>query len=262
MIRRIALISLMILVQFLGIVSSPFSHAGEVTVFAAASLKNAIDDLAELYAKETGHRVFVSLAGSSVLARQIEYGARADVYFSANPTWMDYLEKRDLIDPATRFDLLGNRIVLISPKGFEPLAQPVNAADVLHLLGDGKLAMALVDAVPAGQYGKEAFQALGVWKQLRPSVAEVDNVRAALALVALGEVSLGVVYETDARASENVDIVGLFPSEVDPVIVYPVAAVSGGNTKMTKDFLEFVSSQLAKEVFEAQGFAVLREPKS
>ncbi len=175
---------------------------------------------------------------------------------------MDYLEKRDLIDPATRFDLLGNRIVLISPKGFEPLAQPVNAADVLHLLGDGKLAMALVDAVPAGQYGKEAFQALGVWKQLRPSVAEVDNVRAALALVALGEVSLGVVYETDARASENVDIVGLFPSEVDPVIVYPVAAVSGGNTKMTKDFLEFVSSQLAKEVFEAQGFAVLREPKS
>ncbi|PSL17503.1 molybdate ABC transporter substrate-binding protein [Shimia abyssi] len=236
------------------------AQAGSVTVFAAASLKEAMDGVTQAFEAESGHDVVVSLAGSSALARQIEYGAPADVFLSANVAWMDHLAAKGRIDPATRAYLLGNDLVLVGPKGAEPLGQVAIGEDVLTLLGRGRLAMALVDAVPAGQYGKAALQELGVWDELRASVAQVDNVRAALALVARGEVPLGIVYATDAAASEDVAIVGVFSDGVHPEIVYPVAGVVGRDSQARNAFLTFLSSEVARRIFEAKGFDVIAEP--
>lgn len=233
------------------------AHGGEVTVFAAASTRPALDEIATTFAETTGHSAVMAYAGSSSLARQIELGAPADVFVSANPGWMDHLASRGMIAPDTRRDLLSNRLVLIAHGAdtppFDPSAPPGLAARV----GDGRLAMALVDAVPAGQYGKAALQSLGLWQDLAPRVVQTDNVRAALTLVALGEAAFGIVYDSDARSEPSVAVVHRFAPETHPPIRYPVAAVASRLRPETGAYLDFLTSDVAQEIFRRHGFAVL-----
>ncbi len=232
-------------------------HAEEVVVFAAASLKNGLDDFAARWGAETGNTVTISYAGSGQLARQIIAGAPADLYLSANVGWMDEVEKAGLIRDGARADLLGNTLVLIAHgKG----AAAVNIGpdlDLVGLLGGGKLAMALVDAVPAGQYGKAALGALRLWKGVAPSVAQADNVRAALALVSTGEAPFGIVYATDAAASDNVTVTATFPEGSHPPIIYPVALLSNATDPADRAFYDALFGAEARISFEKQGFSVL-----
>lgn len=225
--------------------------AEPVTVFAAASLKTALDDVAAEYDGE----VVLSYAGSSMLARQVQQGAPADVVFLANTDWMDVLEADGLIATGTRVDLLGNRLVLAGPAGGAPV-EVGPQLDLAAMLGDGRLAMALVDAVPAGIYGKAALEALGQWAAVEDRVAQVDNVRAALALVSLGQVPLGVVYATDALADPRVDALGMFAESSHPPIRYPVAAVAGHEDNAA-GFLAFLTGAEARTIFVSHGFSVL-----
>lgn len=233
--------------------------AGEVTVFAAASMKNAMDEISKEWEAKTGNTAAVSLAGSSNLARQIQQGAPADIFISANTEWMDTLESEGLIVTDTRFDLLGNSIVLIA-HGND--AKPVEIApgfDLAGMLGEKRLAMALVDAVPAGIYGKAALTSLGIWDDIEPKVAQADNVRAALAFVSTGEAPMGIVYATDAVADENVTVVGSFPDDTHPPIVYPAAAITSSKNPLSTEFLDFLRADVAKTAFERQGFTVLSQ---
>lgn len=233
--------------------------ADQITVFAAASMKNAMDEISARFAAETGDTATVSLAGSSALARQIQQGAPADVFISANPDWMDRLEEDGLIDPESRFDLLNNAIVLIA---FGRDAAPVEIApgmDLAGLLGEGHLAMALVDAVPAGIYGKAALDTLGIWQAVAPKVAQADNARAALALVSAGEAPMGIVYATDAAADDNVTVVGTFPAGTHPPIVYPAAAVAASDNPLNARFLAYLRGPAAREAFARQGFVMVAE---
>jgi molybdate transport system substrate-binding protein len=232
-------------------------RAAEVTVFAAASLKNALDEVAAGWQAATGNAVSISYAGSARLARQIEQGAPADLFISANTAWMDYLGDAGLIDEASRRDLLGNRLVLVA---HGPAAVPVELApgvDLASRLGDGRLAMALVDAVPAGIYGKAALEHLGLWASVADRTAQTDNVRAALALVALGEAPLGIVYATDAVAEDGVTVVATFPEDSHPPIVYPVALTVEARQPAAVDLLAWLGSAAARGSFERQGFSVL-----
>lgn len=236
------------------------AQAEELVVFAAASLKNAMDEIAPAFEAQTGHEVTVSLAGSSALARQIQQGAPADVFISANEAWMDTLEEDGLLAPGSRGDLLRNSIVLIA-HGTE--AAPVEitpALDLPALLGDGRLAMALVDAVPAGIYGKAALENLGLWDRALPQVAQADNVRAALALVSTGEAPLGIVYATDAAADDNVSVIGTFPEDSHPPIVYPVAGLAGRDSAAGAAFLDYLHGPEARAAFETQGFVMVPQP--
>lgn len=235
------------------LVTSGSAHAEPVTVFAAASLKTALDEIEPAFEAATGHDLTMSLAGSSALARQIEHGAPADVFLSANVGWMDHLGALGLLEPGTRRDLLGNSLVLIGQGA--PLE---NLADLPDRLGEGRLAMALVQAVPAGIYGQEALQSLGLWEEVLPQVAQVDNVRAALALVALGEAPLGIVYATDAQAEPDVSVLAEFPAISHAPIVYPSARIAGSGAAAA-DFLDYLQSDAARAVFEAQGFRVLED---
>lgn len=203
------------------------ANADSVTVFAAASLKTAMDDIGGAFEQASGHDVTIAFAGSSTLARQIQQGAPADIFISANPAWMDILARDGLIVAETRFNLTGNRLALIAHDTGSAPFEIGPDMDLAGRLGDGRLAMALVDAVPAGIYGKAALNALGQWPAIAPKVAQTDNVRAALALVTTGETPFGIVYATDAAAAGgNVSLVGLFPAESHPPIVYPAAAVA------------------------------------
>ncbi len=231
--------------------------ADGLTVFAAASLKNAMDEVAAGFEHETGHGAAMSLAGSSALARQIRHGAPADIFISANPGWMDVLEREGLIDPASRFDLLGNRLVLIAHGRKAPPVRVTPGLDFDALLGGGRLAMTLVDAVPAGIYGKAALEWLDAWEALAPRVAQADNVRAALALVASGEAPLGIVYSTDAAADDNVTVIGTFPADAHPPIVYPAAAVSASRHPLNRRFLAWLRGPSAHRAFERQGFLLI-----
>lgn len=241
-------------------VCAPFAaQAGDVTVFAASSMTNAMAKIEHGFEEETGHDLSVSLAGSSALARQIQQGAPADVFISANPGWMDALEADGLLAPDTRFDLLGNRIVLIA---HDADARPVNITpdlDLAGLLAGGKLAMASVNAVPAGIYGKAALEHLDLWNSVAPQVVQTKNVRAALALVSLGEAPFGVVYATDAAADDRVRVVSEFPQDSHPPIVYPAAGIAGRNRKAATDFMTFLQSPKARATFARQGFAVVAD---
>lgn len=230
----------------------------QITVFAAASTKTALDEAAAAYQSATARTVTISYAGSPALARQIQLGAPADVFLSANPGWMDVLQQEGLVDPASRLDLLANRLVLIA-HGKDAAPLELSAADLGARLGEGRLAMALVDAVPAGIYGKAALTALGQWTAVAPKVAQTANVRAALALVSSGEAPLGVVYATDASADNRVSVVAVFPEGSHPPIVYPAAAVAGGNTAEAMAFLDYLRSPAAREIFLRHGFGVLAE---
>jgi molybdate transport system substrate-binding protein len=249
-----------LLLFVLGYLAAPFmavaAQAADVTVFAAASLKNALDDAAKLYQAKTAGKVAVSYAVSSALAKQIEAGAPADIFFSADLDWMDYLEKKHLLDTASRHTLLGNTLVLIAPKDSDVVLPIEKDVPIVQALGpDGRLAMASVDAVPAGKYGKAALSYLGVWDAVAPRVAQAENVRAALAFVARGEAALGIVYGTDAKAETAIRVVGIFPADSHPKILYPVALLASARPEARK-FLDFLLSSEAAPAFEAQGFTV------
>jgi molybdate transport system substrate-binding protein len=230
------------------------ASVGEVVVFAAASMKTALDDFAATWEAETGTKVRLSYAGSGQLAQQIIAGAPADIFISAAVSWMDEVEYAGLVVDGTRRDLLGNTLVLIA-HGKD--AAGVEISGLPGLLGDEKLAMALVDSVPAGQYGKAALTSLGLWDAVAPSVAQSDNVRAALVLVSKGEAPYGIVYATDAAAEDNVNIVGTFPAESHPPIVYPAALLTEAADEADRAFFEALRSEAARAAFERQGFAVL-----
>lgn len=233
------------------------AQAEEVVVFAAASLKTALDQVASGFEAETGHTVTLAYAGSNALAKQIIEGAPADIFLSAAVNWMDEVEKADALVPETRLDLLGNSLVLIA---HGKAAAPVEITadfDLPALLAGGKLAMALVDSVPAGQYGKAALEHLGLWQATEPSVAQADNVRAALSLVALGEAPYGIVYATDAVAEDNVTVVGTFPADSHRPITYPAALLTGAADPADKAFFEALSGEAAGKIFAAEGFSLL-----
>ena len=228
-----------------------------ILIFAASSMKNALDDVDDAYSKQSGVKVVASYAASSALMKQIEQGAPADVFLSADVDWMDYGAKRNLIKLDTRFDLLGNRLVLIAPKdsktGEVAIAPGFNLA---ALAGDGRIAVGDVRAVPAGLYAKAALEKLGVWAAVEPKLAMAENVRAALVLVARGEAPFGIVYETDAEIDASVKIVGIFPEDTHPPIVYPVALTASAKPDAAP-YLAFLRAPAAKTIFERYGFRVL-----
>ena len=231
------------------------AEADKITVFAAASMTNAMAGIEERFEAATGHDLVVSLAGSSALARQIQLGAPADVFISANPGWMDTLEADGLLEDGTRFDLLNNSIVLIASRTDAAPVEIGAGMDLAGMVGEGRLAMALVDAVPAGIYGKAALESLGLWSAVETQVAQAGNVRAALAFVATGEAPFGIVYATDAVAEDTVTVVGTFPADTHPPIVYPVAGIAGRTGPATDAFLHFLRGSQARDAFAREGFA-------
>jgi len=236
----------------------PAARAAEVTVFAAASLTDAVNEIATAYQKKTGHTAALSFAASSVLARQIANAQGADVFISADTEWMDYLDQRDLLTPGTRKDLLGNHLVLIAPADSKLQLTIAPGFDILRALHGGRLALADPESVPAGKYAKAALAALGVWTAVAAQLAPAENVRVALAYVARGETPLGIVYTTDARAEPRVRVVGTFPDNTHPPIVYPVALTKEARP-LAREFLGYLESQSAAAVFRKAGFVVLSQ---
>lgn len=242
---------------FLLLVAPAGARAEGVTVFAAASLKNALDDAAAAFVREGGPKPAISYAASSVLAKQIENGAPADLFISADLDWMNYVAERHLIRPETRFDFLGNRLVLVTAAG----AQTVEIAPgfpLRQLLGEGRLAMGDPSGVPAGKYGKAALEKLGVWASVADRVAQAENVRAALAFVSRGEAPFGIVYATDAAADPGVAVAGTFPPESYPPIIYPAALTAASHGDAAAGFLAFLRRPSSAPFFEKQGFTVLK----
>lgn len=251
-----------VVVACAALVAGTPAQAKDVVVFAAASLKNALDDIGAAWTRETGKRIVVSYAASNALARQIEAGAPADIFFSADLDWMDYAIAKNLIRPETRANLLGNSLVLIAPKGAAVQISLQPGLDLASVLGDGRLAMGSVDAVPAGKYGKAALEKLGAWEGVKGRVVQADNVRAALFFVARGEASLGIVYKTDAISDPRVKVVAVFPENSHPPIIYPVALTKDTHNPDAAPFLDFLRSAQAKPLFERQGFTALIAPGS
>ncbi len=226
-------------------------------VFAAASLKNALDAVDAQWMKESGKEAVPSYAASSALAKQIEQGAPADIFISADEDWMNYLAERKLIEPDTRFDLLGNTLVLIAPKDSEIETKIAEGFPLATLLGDGHLAMGNTDSVPAGKYGKAALTKLGVWDSVKDKVAQADNVRAALQLVSRGEAPLGIVYATDAKSDPNVKVIDTFPEGTHPPIIYPAAIIASSTNTNAPSLIAYLKSAAAQSAFKDQGFKIL-----
>jgi molybdate transport system substrate-binding protein len=233
------------------------AQARNVLVFAAASLKNALDEVAAQWQREAGKKVVISYAASNTLIKQIEQGAPADIFISADLDWMDYGAQKNLIKPDTRSNLLGNRLVLVAPKDASLSVDIKPGFDLAALLRGGRLSMANVDAVPAGKYGKTALEKLGAWGGVKDKIAQADNVRAALLLVSRGEAPLGIVYQTDAAADPSVKIVGTFPESTHPPIIYPFALTKESGNPDAAAFLNYVKSPAARPAFEKQGFTIL-----
>ena len=233
------------------------AQSKDVVVFAAASLQNALDEIARQWHRETGKKAVISYAASNTLIKQIEQGAPADIFFSADLDWMDYGQQKDLIKPDTRFNLLENRLVLIGPRDSSVRVNIQPGFDLAALLKGGLLAMGNVDAVPAGKYGKAALEKLGVWDSVKDKIAQAESVRAALLFVSRGEASLGIVYQTDAAADLKVKIVGTFPDNTYPPIIYPVALTKASTNADAQAFLNYLRSPAHGRTFERQGFTVL-----
>ena len=229
----------------------------DVVVFAAASLKNALDDAAGQWQRTSGKKVVISYAASNTLIKQIEQGAPADIFVSADLDWMDYGQQKGLIRPDTRSNLLGNRLVLIAPKDSSISATIQPGLDLAALLKGGRLAMGNVDAVPAGRYGKAALEKLGAWNGVKDKIAQAESVRAALVLVARGEAPLGIVYQTDAASDPSIRIVATFPESAHPPIIYPIALTKESTNPEARAFLSYLRSPAARPAFERQGFTVL-----
>ncbi|KQV38062.1 MULTISPECIES: molybdate ABC transporter substrate-binding protein [unclassified Rhizobium] len=239
-------------------VASPAMADDAIAVFAATSLKNALDAANAEWTKESAKQTTVSYAASSALAKQIESGAPADLFISADLAWMDYVGEKKLIKDDTRSNWLGNRIVLVAPKENAKTVEIKEGFDLAGLVGDGKLAMGAVDSVPAGKYGKAALEKLGVWSSVEGKVAGAESVRAALALVSRGEAPYGIVYQTDAAADPGVAVVGTFPEDSHPPIIYPVAILSESKNADAAAYLEFLKSDKAAAFFTEQGFTILK----
>jgi molybdate transport system substrate-binding protein len=238
-------------------VAGPAAAADKITVFAAASLTDALNAIDAAYTAKTGMAATVSFAASSTLARQIEAGAPAQIFLSADTKWMDYLDKKGLIEPGTRHNVLGNKLALIAPSDSPIAALSIDRTlDWQHLLGpEGRLAVGDPDHVPAGIYAKEALTNLGVWTLLAPRLARADDVRGALTLVERGEAPLGIVYVTDARVSTHVKIAGVFPEDTHSPIVYPFAIVKGAASPAVQAYFRFLNGAEARTVFNRYGFA-------
>ena len=237
-----------------------FAQDKSLTVFAAASMKNALDDIDAAYTAKTGVKVVASYAASSALAKQIEQGAPADIFVSADTDWMDYAIAKKTIYEPTRVNLLGNSIVLIAPKDSTIDNVTIGPGfDLAKLAGDGKIATGDVKAVPVGKYARAALEKLGAWQAAAPKFAMTESVRAALTLVARGEASLGIVYATDARVESGVKIIGIFPADAHPPIIYPVAATTAAKAEAA-DYLAFLRTSAAKAIFEKYGFKFLVSP--
>lgn len=231
--------------------------AGKLNVFAAASLKTALDGVAAAWTAETGKEAALTYAASSALAKQIEGGAPADVFISADLDWMKYLTDKSIVTPGSEVKLLGNQIVLVAPADSKAETKIAANFPLAVLVGDGRLAMADVKSVPAGKYAKAALEKLGVWASVESKVAQAENVRAALKLVATGEAPLGIVYATDAKAEPGVKVIGVFPAESHAPIVYPAAPVAASQDPDAAAFMGFLQSAKAKVLFEQQGFTYL-----
>ncbi|MBX6425756.1 MAG: molybdate ABC transporter substrate-binding protein [Variibacter sp.] len=231
-------------------------------VFAAASLKNALDEANAAFAQATGIKPVTSYAASSALVKQIEQGAPADVFVSADLDWMDYGARKGLIAEGTRVNLLGNGLVLIAPKDAPlPEIRIESGFDLAKLAGGGRIAVGDVRAVPVGRYAKAALESLGVWPAVEPKLAMTENVRAALALVGRNEAPLGIVYETDAKIDPGVKIIGHFPESSHPPIIYPAAATKTARPEAMR-YLAFLRSAAVRAIFERYGFTVLIKPAS
>jgi molybdate transport system substrate-binding protein len=258
--RRFILAAFAAAIVIAGAPPSGAAQEKTITVFAAASMKNALDDVDSIFTKQSGIKVVASYAASSALMKQIEQGAPADVFLSADVDWMDYGAKRNLIKNDTRLSLLGNRLVLIAPK--DSKLDNIKIAlgfDLAALAGGGRIATGDVRAVPAGLYAKAALEKLGVWASVESKLAMAENVRAALVLVARGEAPLGIVYETDAKIDPGVKIIGIFPEDSHPPIIYPVALTKDAKPDAAQ-YLTFLRTPDAKAIFERYGFRVLATP--
>ncbi len=231
----------------------PANSQEPVTVFAAASLKTVLDEISDTYVG-SGAGLQLSYAGSSALSRQIQLGAPAQLFISANAEWMDVLQHEALINAASRVDLLKNRLVLIANKELETDLIIEPGFDLSGALGDERLAMAMVDSVPAGLYGRAALTSLGVWNTVSSKVAQTDNARAALRLVAIGEAPFGIVYATDALAEPRVKTIGTFPADSHPPIVYPAAVINGPGMNNAQRFLDYLNTPEARAAFRRHGF--------
>jgi len=227
-----------------------------VMVFAAASLTNALTEIGGIFAEKGNGALVPSFAASSALAKQIENGAPANVFISADEDWMNYLAERGVIIQPSRFNLLGNRMVLIAPAESNVKIEVAPGFPLAKILGSGRLATGDPDHVPVGKYAKAALRKLGVWDDVQGRIAPADNVRAALALVERGECPLGIVYSSDVAISKRVKVVGTFPEDSHPPITYPAALVSGKDNPAARSFLDFLKTPEAKAVFEKYGFTV------
>lgn len=227
----------------------------QTIVFAAASTTEAVTEIGAAFAAKKLGTIVPSFDSSSTLAKQIENGAPAGVFLSADEQWMDYLDKKNLIAPGTRSDVLGNALVLIAPKADKPARIEIGPGfPLVKMLGDGRLSVGDPAHVPAGIYAKAALEALGVWGDVKDRLAAAENVRAALAFVERGETPLGIVYSTDAAASAKVSVVGVFPEDSHPRICYPVGLVAGHDTPEARAFLEFLKGPEARAIFAKYGF--------
>jgi molybdate transport system substrate-binding protein len=242
-------------------VGAPALNAGAesrpVTVFAAASLTNVLDEIGDSFTEETGVALRFSFAASSLLARQIEAGARADLFFSADQQWMDYLEQRGLIQKATRRNLLGNRLALIAPADSPVQIEIKPGFPIVAALGGGRLVTGDPDSVPVGRYARSALTSLGVWNEIADRLVRAEDVRTALVFVGRGEAPLGIVYATDAHIDRRVRIVALFPEDTHPPVTYPMAVTSIAIADAAR-FAGYVRSEASRAVFERYGFTVLR----
>lgn len=246
--RRAVLLAALLAMPF-----APAQAGAPVTVFAAASLTDSLKSVADAYKAQTGIRVVLSFGASSTLARQIEQGAKADLFFSADADWMDYLQQKGLIAAGTRKDLLGNRLVLVAASDAKPVPRIAPHFDLAGALGYGRLAMADPASVPAGKYAKAALTALDVWDSIAPKVARAENVRVALEYVARGEAPYGIVYATDAKVIPQLRVAGVFPENSHAPIVYP-AALTRTAAPGARAFLDFLGSTEARAIFAKAGF--------
>jgi molybdate transport system substrate-binding protein len=236
-------------------VSAAAEPGKPVVVFAAASLTDAINEVGAAFTKETGVAIKPSFAASSALARQIESGAPADVFFPADEEWMDYLEKKQLLAPGTRHDVLANKLVLVAPADSTANVKITTGPALLKAIGNARVATGDPDSVPVGKYAKAALTSLGVWDALAPRLVRAENVRGALAYVARGEAPFGIVYLTDAKIDKNVKLLDTFPESTHPPIRYPIALTAKGSAD-AKRFAQYVSSQQASAIFEKYGFSL------
>lgn len=251
--RRIVAFLLGVLLSF----AAPFALAANITVFAAASLKEALDEQARNFEMATHDKILVSYAGSNALAKQIEAGAPAEVFISADLDWMDYLDQRHLLRPGSRANLLRNSLVLIAPASSNTALRIAPNFPLAAALNGGRLSMANPESVPAGKYGKSALEKLGVWASVQDHLARGENVRAALIFVSRSEAPFGIVYKTDAMADKRVRIVDTFPPDSHAPIVYPAALVASGVSPAAKGFLEYLRTAAAAPVWEKYGFGLV-----